>query len=195
MPLGQQHLGADVPVHGWLLHYGAGGHFVTGWGAAGHHEGLGALATGEPAWRGDSDMLQVSISEGEVPGTMLPAQPHCPLAPVNLGMYQSHMSLPSPEHRGSVRGALFCPKNQISVGFSPDSCNFGTSCGSEKPGAELGTIQILKGGIELTPSLLVSPGPLAGTAAPVFPTIPWSPHANHHHHWSYRAVPCSPCLC
>lgn len=114
-------------------------------------------------------MLQVSSSGGEVPGTVPPAQPHCPLAPVSLGMHQSHTSLPSPEHRGSVRGAFCCPKNQISVGCSPDSCSFGTSCSSEKPGAELGTFQLLKGGIQLASSPLVSPGPLAGTTACVSP--------------------------
>lgn len=85
-------------------------------------------------------MLQVSSHGGEVPGTMLSAQPHCLLALVNLEMQLSQMSLPSPEHRGSVRGALCCPKNNISVGCSLDPCSFGTSYGSEKPGAELGTL-------------------------------------------------------
>lgn len=57
---------------------------------------------------GDSSALQASSGGGEVPGAMLPAQPHHPSPPGCLGMCQPCTSLPL--HTGSVRGALCCPK-------------------------------------------------------------------------------------
>lgn len=176
-PLGQQDLGADVPVHCRLTHHGAGGHFIAGRGAARHDEGLGALATGEPVWRGRQQRAAGKQwwgrgARGHAAGSAPP-----PLAPGVPGDVPA-LHVPSLAHGVSQR-CLMLPKNQVSAGRSANAHSFGTSCDREKAEAELGTLRFLKGRMQLAPSPLASPGPLVGTTAPASPPIPQPPCTAH----------------
>lgn len=144
---------------------------------------------------GDSSALQAS--RGKVPGATPQAQPRRPSPLGCLGTRQPRTSLPMPEHTGSVRGALRRPESQVSVGCCPDAHGFRTGCSREKAGAELGALQVLKGRMWLAPSLLASPGPLAGAAAPSSPPIPQPPRAAHRPGFAApppSVLPCSAAL-
>jgi len=161
-PLGQQDLGADVPVHGRLPHHGAGRHFITGGGAAGHHEGLGALPAGEPARRGrlrgrgavghaTSSALQ-PLTPGDV------SAPHVP--PLAHGVGRRHLTVPQ--------------KPDFS-GCCPDTHGLGTSCGRREPSTARSAFRREGCGSLLTASICcpcVSPHPAASPRCPGSAALP-----------------------